>query len=64
MFSQVINGEELLRMLDGKEEHTAVLFYASWCPFSQRIRPIFDDLSSMFPQVKHLTVEESNVMKA
>lgn len=61
---EVINGEELLRMLDGKEEHTAVLFYASWCPFSQRIRPVFDDLSSMFPRIKHVAVEESNVMKA
>lgn len=51
-------------MLDSKEEHTAVLFYASWCPFSQRIRPVFDDLSSMFPRVKHVAVEESNIVKA
>ncbi|PWZ44827.1 5'-adenylylsulfate reductase-like 6 [Zea mays] len=61
---EVVNGEELLRLLDGKEEHTAVLFYASWCPFSERIRPVFDDLSSMFPRVKHLAIEESNVTKA
>ncbi|WVZ90525.1 hypothetical protein U9M48_036819 [Paspalum notatum var. saurae] len=60
--AEKVNGEELLRILDGKEEYTAVLFYASWCPFSQRIRPIFDDLSSMFPQIKHLAVEESNIM--
>jgi len=51
-------------MLDGNKEYTAVLFYASWCPFSQRMRPLFDDLSSMFPQIKHLAVEESNVMPA
>nr|ACG47677.1 APRL6 - Zea mays adenosine 5'-phosphosulfate reductase-like [Zea mays] len=61
---EVVSGEELLRMLDGKEEHTAVLFYASWCPFSQRTRSVFDDLSSMFPRVKHLAVEESSIMKA
>ncbi|KAL5672450.1 hypothetical protein ACJX0J_016756, partial [Zea mays] len=59
----VVSGEELLRMLDGKEKHTAVLFYASWCPFSQRTRSVFDDLSSMFPRVKHLAVEESSIMK-
>uniref|UniRef100_A0A804N5X4 Thioredoxin domain-containing protein n=1 Tax=Zea mays TaxID=4577 RepID=A0A804N5X4_MAIZE len=62
-FWQVVSGEELLRMLDGKEKHTAVLFYASWCPFSQRTRSVFDDLSSMFPRVKHLAVEESSIMK-
>jgi thiol-disulfide isomerase/thioredoxin len=59
-----INGEQLLTVLGGKEEYTAVLFYASWCPFSQRMRPVFDDLSSMFPQIKHVAVEESNVMPA
>jgi thiol-disulfide isomerase/thioredoxin len=57
-----VNGEELVRILDGKKEYTAVLFYATWCPFSQRIRPLFDDLSSMFPRIKHLAVEESNIM--
>lgn len=62
--AEEVNGEELLRMLDDKEEYTAILFYASWCPFSQRIRPTFDDLSSMFPGIKHLAVEQSNVMPA
>ncbi|KAM3254940.1 hypothetical protein ACQJBY_048397 [Aegilops geniculata] len=56
-----VNGEELIRELGGKE-YTAVLFYASWCPFSHRMRPIFDDLSSMYPYIKHLAVEQSNVM--
>jgi thiol-disulfide isomerase/thioredoxin len=50
--------------LSGKEECTAVLFYASWCPFSQRMRPVFDDLSSMFPRIKHLAVEQTNAMPA
>ncbi|XP_062204113.1 5'-adenylylsulfate reductase-like 6 [Phragmites australis] len=62
--AEEVNGEELLRELAGKEEYTAVLFYASWCPFSQRMRPVFDDLSSMFPRIKHLAVEESSVMPA
>ncbi|KAF8660948.1 hypothetical protein HU200_057327 [Digitaria exilis] len=62
--AEEICGEELLGMLDGKKEYTAVLFYASWCPFSQQMRPMFDDLSSMFPRVKHLAVEQSNVMPA
>ncbi|XP_062203047.1 5'-adenylylsulfate reductase-like 6 isoform X2 [Phragmites australis] len=62
--AEEVDGEKLLRELGGKEEYAAVLFYASWCPFSQRMRPVFDDLSSMFPQIKHLAVEESNVMPA
>jgi len=61
--AEEVNGEELVRELSGKE-YTAILFYASWCPFSQRMRPIFDDLSSMYPQIKHLAVEQSNVMPA
>ncbi|KAG0490910.1 hypothetical protein HPP92_007773 [Vanilla planifolia] len=40
----------------------AVLFYAPWCPFSRSIRPIFDLLSSMFPETQHLVVEESSAM--
>jgi len=28
------------------------------------MRPVFDDLSSMYPQIKHLAVEQSNVMPA
>ncbi|KAF7064046.1 hypothetical protein CFC21_070474 [Triticum aestivum] len=59
--AEEVNGEELIRELGGKE-YTAVLFYASWCPFSHRMRPIFDDLSSMYPHIKHLAVEQSNVM--
>uniref|UniRef100_A0ACD5Y5R4 Uncharacterized protein n=1 Tax=Avena sativa TaxID=4498 RepID=A0ACD5Y5R4_AVESA len=61
--AEEVNGEELIKKLGGKE-YIAVLFYASWCPFSQRMRPVFDDLSSMYPQIKHLAVEQSNVMPA
>ncbi|KAG8048894.1 hypothetical protein GUJ93_ZPchr0009g2364 [Zizania palustris] len=62
--AEEVNGDELVKELSGKAEYTAVLFYASWCPFSQKMRPVFNDLSSMFPQIKHLAVEQTNVMPA
>lgn len=40
----------------------SVLFYAAWCPFSSKFRPIFEALSTMFPQIYHFTVEESSAM--
>ncbi|KAK1397629.1 5'-adenylylsulfate reductase-like 5 [Heracleum sosnowskyi] len=42
--------------------YTSVLFYASWCPFSNDVLPNFEVLSSMFPQMSHVAVEESSVM--
>ncbi|CAD5321996.1 unnamed protein product [Arabidopsis thaliana] len=42
--------------------YMSVLFYASWCPFSRTVRPKFDMLSSMFPQIQHLTVEHSQAL--
>lgn len=58
------NGNFLDRFLMSKHHsgYTAVLFYASWCPFSQSIRPIYEALSSMFPQIDHLAVEQSLAM--
>ncbi|KAI7728012.1 hypothetical protein M8C21_006079 [Ambrosia artemisiifolia] len=41
--------------------YVAILFYASWCPFSRNMRPKFDALSSMYPQIKHVTVEQSSI---
>ncbi|KAK3145746.1 hypothetical protein QOZ80_3BG0256840 [Eleusine coracana subsp. coracana] len=38
----------------------AILFYAAWCPFSSKFRPIFDALSTMYPQIHHFAVEESS----
>jgi thiol-disulfide isomerase/thioredoxin len=32
------------------KEKAFVLFYASWCPFSQRFLPIFEDYSKSNPQ--------------
>jgi thiol-disulfide isomerase/thioredoxin len=37
--------EEMLR----KKKRAHVLFYASWCPFSQKFLPIFDKYSGQTP---------------
>ncbi|PPD69856.1 hypothetical protein GOBAR_DD33268 [Gossypium barbadense] len=59
---QPVNGDFLDRQLTSKQQngYTSVLFYASWCPFSHGLRPKFDILSSMFPQIEHLAVEQSS----
>ncbi|KAK8504570.1 hypothetical protein V6N13_064013 [Hibiscus sabdariffa] len=56
-----VDGSFLDRALTSKQRngYTSVLFYASWCPFSCSLYPKFDILSSMFPQVEHLEVEQS-----
>ncbi|OEL27666.1 5'-adenylylsulfate reductase-like 5 [Dichanthelium oligosanthes] len=38
----------------------SILFYAAWCPFSRKFRPIFEALSTMYPQIHHFAVEESS----
>lgn len=59
-----VGGIELDRELQHAQENVyySVFFYASWCPFSRKTQPIFDALSSMFPQVNHLAIEESSAM--
>ncbi|CAL9104068.1 unnamed protein product [Musa textilis] len=59
-----VDGESLdIELSHGESNgYYSVLFYASWCPFSSSVRPIFDVLSSMFPQTKHFLVEESTTM--
>ncbi|KAH7683832.1 Thioredoxin-like protein [Dioscorea alata] len=42
-----------------RRKHVAVLFHASWCPFSKSFRPNFDAMSSMFPTIPHFAFEES-----
>ncbi|XP_058187363.1 5'-adenylylsulfate reductase-like 5 isoform X2 [Rhododendron vialii] len=42
--------------------YIAVLFYGSSCPFSNAIRTKFAALSTMFPQIKHVMVEQSSAM--
>lgn len=41
--------------------YMAVLFYASWCPFSKLCQPVFNTLSSMFPTIYHVAIEESAI---
>ncbi|KAJ9131900.1 hypothetical protein P3X46_034803 [Hevea brasiliensis] len=58
-------GENFLdRALTSKQRtsYTSVLFYASWCPFSQNMRPKFSMLGSMFPQIEHLAIEQSSAL--
>ncbi|KAI0523369.1 hypothetical protein KFK09_005764 [Dendrobium nobile] len=47
--------KELVRVEDGR--FNSVLFCASWSPFSQNIRPIFEALSSMFPKNKAFNIK-------
>ncbi|KAK8701716.1 hypothetical protein V6N13_020095 [Hibiscus sabdariffa] len=56
-----VDGDSLDRALTYKQQngYTSVLFYASWCPFSRGLRPKFDILSFMFPELEHLAVEQS-----
>ncbi|MBA0716174.1 hypothetical protein Golax_015027 [Gossypium laxum] len=57
-----VDGNFLDRALSSKQRngYASVLFYAAWCPFSHSLYPKFDILSSMFPQIEHLAVEESS----
>ncbi|KAH7571701.1 hypothetical protein JRO89_XS04G0121500 [Xanthoceras sorbifolium] len=57
----VVDGSSLDRALTSKQRngYTSVLFYASWCPFSRRVLPTFELLSSMFPQMDHFAIEQS-----
>ncbi|XAR71231.1 hypothetical protein NMG60_11028399 [Bertholletia excelsa] len=59
-----MDGESLDRALisSQRDVYTAVLFYASWCPFSSAVKSKFAALSSMFPQIKHVMVEQSSSM--
>ncbi|XP_024372249.1 5'-adenylylsulfate reductase-like 3 [Physcomitrium patens] len=41
--------------------YMAVLHYATWCPFSRQVRPVYDVLSTIFPTVHHVAIEESSV---
>ncbi|KAL7182847.1 hypothetical protein ACSBR1_041507 [Camellia fascicularis] len=59
-----MDGESLDRSLSSSQTnvYTAALFYASRCPFSSGVRSKFAVLSSMFPQIKHVVVEQSSAM--
>ncbi|XP_062220340.1 5'-adenylylsulfate reductase-like 3 [Phragmites australis] len=63
----VIEGDEvtLARAVNlfhmNKDDYIAVLFYASWCPFSQECKPNFKTLASLFPTIRHFAFEESAI---
>ncbi|KAG6411872.1 hypothetical protein SASPL_124525 [Salvia splendens] len=59
-----VNGEALDKAIASirKNEYMAVLFYAPWCPFSSIFKPRFSILSSMYPQIKHVMIEQSSAM--
>lgn len=43
------------------QDYVAILFYASWCPFSRNFRPSFSVLSSLYPSIPHFAIEESAI---
>lgn len=59
-----VDGNFLDRALASNQRngYISVLFYASWCPFSLSIRPKFEMLGSMFPQMEHLSIEQSSAL--
>lgn len=63
----VIEGDEatLARAVNllhvNQDEYIAVLFYASWCPFSQECKPNFETLAHLFPTIRHFAFEESAI---
>ncbi|KAL5558986.1 hypothetical protein UlMin_035197 [Ulmus minor] len=42
-------------------DYVAVLFYASWCPFSRTFRPTLSIVSSLYPSIPHFAIEESAI---
>lgn len=59
-----VSGDFIDRALTSRQRstYTSALFYASWCPFSRRIHFMFEALSSMYPQIEHLAIEQSSAM--
>ncbi|KAL4578337.1 hypothetical protein LXL04_014458 [Taraxacum kok-saghyz] len=59
-----MDGETLDNLLTSSNtnSYTSVLFYASWCPFSMNAQAKFHALASMYPQIKHVKVEQSSAM--
>ncbi|XP_013749255.2 5'-adenylylsulfate reductase-like 4 [Brassica napus] len=44
-----------------KCNYVALLFYASWCPFSISFRPSFHVISSLYSSIPHFAIKESSV---
>ncbi|XP_019058499.1 PREDICTED: 5'-adenylylsulfate reductase-like 4 isoform X2 [Tarenaya hassleriana] len=52
----------MLDMIHKREcKYVAVLFFASWCPFSRSFRPTFSIISSLYSSIPHFAIEESSV---
>ncbi|KAJ6685572.1 5'-ADENYLYLSULFATE REDUCTASE-LIKE 4-RELATED [Salix purpurea] len=66
-FAGVTEGDEIslqkaLNLVQkSSHEYVALLFYASWCPFSSTFRPSFSILSSFYPVIPHFAIEESSI---
>ncbi|XP_020693786.1 5'-adenylylsulfate reductase-like 5 [Dendrobium catenatum] len=62
--SDEVNGGTLDREMIHAQDGTyySAFFYASWRPFSQKCRSIFDTLGSIFPQIRHFAVEQYSAM--
>lgn len=59
-----VDGNFIEGVLSGRKRvgYISILFYASWCPLSCRMLPEFEILSSMFPQVQHVALEQSSAL--
>ncbi|XP_028780157.1 5'-adenylylsulfate reductase-like 7 [Neltuma alba] len=59
-----VDGNFVEGVLSGKKKigYASILFYSSQCPFSHSLLPKFETLSSMFPQVEHLALEQSSAL--
>lgn len=63
----VIEGDEItlskaLHIIHNtRHDYIALLFYSTWCPFSALFRPSFSLMSSLFPSILHIEIEESAV---
>ncbi|CAN7046484.1 unnamed protein product [Brassica oleracea var. botrytis] len=47
-----------------KCNYVALLFYASWCPFSISFRPSFHVISSLYSSIPHFAIKESSVKRS
>ncbi|GAB4861226.1 5'-adenylylsulfate reductase-like [Ancistrocladus abbreviatus] len=62
----IVGGEASLQralrwVRSNRHGYAAVLFYASWCPFSRAFRPSFSVLASLYPSIPHFVIEESSI---
>ncbi|KAL4561001.1 hypothetical protein LXL04_033160 [Taraxacum kok-saghyz] len=58
-----MNEESLDNLLSSinPNEYVSILFYSSSCPFSSNFQLKFEALTSMFPQINHVMVDQSSI---